>query len=441
MISDAQLIHESLTEAKRCLDMGRCNDAEAAYRRALQIAPGHAGALHNLGVLQAARSDHRAAISCFDAAIASVPSYASAHYNRGVALVALADRRGAIEAFLRTVALAPDHYEAHRALGFLWLEDGHRGRALDHFAWTRELRRGENRTGLAAKSLSHANRAKLLHDAAQFEYLGRAGPGLGRFEKLARSYALAAEMSPAAVGPLSPAQWELVGEDYNADIHGVGAPETAGTALGGRPDRDGLLKRWRECGAVYFDDFLTSAALAALRRHLLESTIWHDFGHIPGHVASYLEDGLASPLLLQVADELRDLIPEVLGDKPLSQAWAFRSVEAVGAIEAHSDDADVSINFWLTPDEANLDPAHGGMQLCLAVPPADWKVTGYEDDRRRTMDFLRHHRGEMLRVRYRQNRAVLFNSRLVHFSDAPRFGDDYESRRLNVTMLFGRGGA
>ena len=42
-----------------------------------------------------------------------------------------------------------------------------------------------------------------------------------------------------------------------------------------------------------------------MQRFLLESTIWHDFSHIDGFVASYLEDGLACPLLLQIADELR----------------------------------------------------------------------------------------------------------------------------------------
>lgn len=440
MINDAQLIQESLAEARRCLELGRSNDAEAAYRSVLKNVPGHAGALHNLGALQAMRGDHHAAISSFDAAIASVPSYASAHYNRGVALVALADRHGAIEAFLRTVALEPDHYEAHRALGFLWLEGGHRGRALDHFAWTYELRRGDNRTGIAAKSLGHANRAKLLHDAAQLKYLSATRPRPNRFEGLAGNYAFAAELSSAAVEPLSAAQWELTGDSYNTAVNVASAPEMAGTALGARPDRDDLVKRLRECGAVYFDGFLAPAALSSFCRYLLESTIWHDFGHISGHVASYLEDGLASPLLLQVADELRALLPEVLGNKPLSQAWAFRSVEAAGTIEAHSDDADVSINFWLTPDDANLDPAHGGMQLCLAVPPADWKVTGYEDDRQRTIGFLQRHGNEVLRVPYRQNRAVLFNSRLVHFSDAPTFAADYEGRRLNVTMLFGRGG-
>ena len=84
----------------------------------------------------------------------------------------------------------------------------------------------------------------------------------------------------------------------------------------------GLIERYRECecGAVWFDDLPTPPALAALKRHLLESTIWHDFSHIGGFVASYLEDGLACPLLLQIADEIRGAFPDLLKGHPLSQA-------------------------------------------------------------------------------------------------------------------------
>jgi lipopolysaccharide biosynthesis regulator YciM len=60
----------------------------------------------------------------------------SAHYNRAVALMRLGEKQQAIKAFSRAAALEPQHYEAHRALGFLWLSQGERGRALDHLART-----------------------------------------------------------------------------------------------------------------------------------------------------------------------------------------------------------------------------------------------------------------------------------------------------------------
>jgi len=41
-------------------------------------------------------------------------------------------------------------------------------------------------------------------------------------------------------------------------------------------------------------------------------------------------------------------------------------------------------------------------------------------------------------VPYRENRAVLFKSRLFHRSDVTQFANDYENHRINITMLFGR---
>jgi tetratricopeptide (TPR) repeat protein len=83
---------------------------------------------------------------------------ASAHYNRASALQALGQSRDALQSFARVCAIDPGHYDAHRALGFLWLAEGAAANALDHFARTYELRRGDDRSGIAAKSLTWAVR-------------------------------------------------------------------------------------------------------------------------------------------------------------------------------------------------------------------------------------------------------------------------------------------
>src|SRR5262249_26087099 len=147
-------------------EAGRLDQAEAAYREALGLSPGHAAIAHNLGVIAAARGRHRDALAHFDAAIAAEPQYASAHYNPGSALQTLGQPRDALQSLVRVCAIDPGHYDAHRALGFLWLAEGDRGRALDHFARTHELRRGDDRSGIASKSLTWTARDKLLHDAA-----------------------------------------------------------------------------------------------------------------------------------------------------------------------------------------------------------------------------------------------------------------------------------
>jgi hypothetical protein len=335
-------------------------------------------------------------------------------------------------------AIEPGHYEAHRLLGFLWLAEGERGRALDHFARTYELRRGEDRSGIATKSLTWAARDKLLHDAEQFHYLSERRRERQRFEALARNYQMVAEEVPEHATPLSDEQLESLGEDYNTAINICGAPELAGPAVSAQADRDALVCRFRENRAVWFDDLLTPAALAGLKRYLLESTIWHDFSHIGGFVASYLEDGLACPLLLQIVDEIRSTFPEFLGKCPLTQAWAFKGLVSKAAIEAHADDGAISINFWVTPDQANISPDHGGLVVCRVPPPAAWQIKGYEADKQSIAAFLERHANDNLIVPYRENRAVLFESRLFHHSDAPQFASGYENHRINLTLLFGR---
>ncbi len=418
---------------------GRLMAAESAYRAALAIVPADAAVTHNLGVAIAAQGRHREAIGCFADALEADPGFVSAHFNRGVALTRLGETQEAIKAFGRAAALEPQHYEAHRALGLLWLAQGERGRgrALDHLARTYELRRGDDRTGIARKSLTTATREKLEHDAAQFFHLAQRTRDRGRFESLARSYRTIAEQIPDEVTTLSAAQIDALGGDYNTPIHLREAPELAGRAVNERTDRAALTEAFDAQAVIAIDDLLTPQALDSLRRFLLESTIWHDFSHIDGFVASYLEDGLACPLVLQIADELRRALPKILGAHPLSQAWAFKGLKPQAALDVHADDAAISVNFWVTPTHANLDPAHGGLVICRVPPSEDWQIKDYEADRERIVTFLEQNAGDSLIVSYRQNRSVLFRSRLFHHSDRPEFASGYENHRINLTLLYG----
>ncbi len=427
-----------LAEAMEHIQAARFAEAESAYRSALAIVPANPALIHNIGVAIAAQDRHREALGYFEETLRADPGFVTAHFNRGVALTRLGETQEALRAFSRVTKLEPQHYEAHRALGLLWLAQGERGRALDHLARTYELRRGEDRTDIARKSLTTATRNKLAHDAEQFLYLSQRARDASRFQVLARNYRDVAEQLSDEVSPLSEAQTEVLGEDYNTPIHLHSAPEIGAGALNQRTDHAALASDFNARGVIPVDDLLSPPALALLRRFLLESTVWHDFSHIDGFVASYLEDGLACPLLLQVADELRRVFPEILGEHPLSQAWAFKGLQSEAAVDVHADDAAVSVNFWVTPTDANLDPSRGGLVVCQAPPPTDWEIEGYDSDQERIVTFLEQRADECLAVPYRQNRAVIFRSRLFHYSDAPKFAPGYENHRINLTLLYGR---
>jgi Tfp pilus assembly protein PilF len=426
-----------VAEAAVHFQAGRLAEAESTYRAALAMAPDDPAVTHNLGIAVAAQGRHQAAIDYFEEALRRDPGFVAAHYSRAVALARLHQPREAIKAFGRAAQLEPQHYAAHRALGFLFLAQGERGRALDHFARTYELRRGDDRTGIARNSLTAATRHKLEHDAEQFLYLSQRTRERSRFELLARSYQEISVQLSSEVIQLSDGQTEALGEDYNTPIHLRAAPEVAGSAIAERADRATLTAQFNEQGAVAVDELLTPQALTSLRRSLLESTIWHDFSHIDGFVASYLEDGLACPLVLQIADELRRAFPDILGEHPLSQAWAFKGLKAQAAVDVHADDAAVSVNFWVTPTEANLNPNHGGLVVCLTAPPDDWQIRDYDADQKRIVTFLERNATDRLVVPYRENRAVLFRSRLFHHSDRPEFATGFDNHRINLTLLYG----
>ena len=106
-------------------------------------------------------------------------------------------------------------------------------------------------------------------------------------------------------------------------------------------------------------------------------------------------------------------------------------------MDVHSDDAAVSVNFWVTSTQANLKPGGGGLVVCLAPPPSDWEIKDYDVDQERIVTFLERNAGNSLVVPYAQNRAVLFRSRLCHHSDRPEFALGYENHRINLTLLYG----
>ena len=52
--------------------------------------------------------------------------------------------------------------------------------------------------------------------------------------------------------------------------------------------------------------------------------------------------------------------------------------------------------------------------------------------------FLDVHRAKATRIPYRENRCVLFDSRVFHVTDDIRFKAGYTHRRVNVTLLYGK---
>ena len=85
----------------------------------------------------------------------------------------------------------------------------------------------------------------------------------------------------------------------------------------------------------------------------MESTVWYDAKR--GHLGAYLEDGIASGLLLQVVEEFGAKLPDIARAR-LVQAWGYKyhGNKADMGIRPHADEGAVTVNRWLTPDRYNL---------------------------------------------------------------------------------------
>ena len=307
-----------------------------------------------------------------------------------------------------------------------------------------ELVRGENPTNPHLASFRFISKAKMKHDIEQFRYLESLGTDADRFGKLARTYSeLDREIQwpdkDTAAVPLSEEHRERIGSSYNRPLHILETPEIPGSALNPDLDTQSITRSYmgNAPGMAYFDNFLNPEALHALRRFLMESTIWYAFKYPGGYLGAMLVDGMACPLLFQIADELRQTFPDIFKHHPLNQLWAYKYDSQLTGINVHADFAAINVNFWITPDSANRNPTNGGLIVHKKEAPLDWSFKVYNRDTKRIREFLTEHDSGKMVVPYAENRVVLFNSDLFHETDRLEFKPGYENRRINITMLFG----
>jgi tetratricopeptide (TPR) repeat protein len=190
-----------------------------------------------------------------------------------------------------------------------------------------------------------------------------------------------------------------------------------------------------ELKAMTIDNVLTDEAWSSLLLFCQRNTFWHS--NRKGYLGAFSHDGFYSELLFQIAVELRERFPAIFEGNIWNNYWGFKHDRNHGGINVHADTAAINVNFWLTPDRANLDPETGGLLVWDKRPPPDWNFSKLNSDHVAINQFLADNHSRFVRFPYRANRALIFKSDLFHKTDDINFDEGYENRRINVTMLFG----
>jgi protein O-GlcNAc transferase len=133
-----QLIPAQQSLSRLLLDAGQLEQAEASYRREIELTPEHFGPHHMLGVVLNRQARNAEAVEQFKRAILLNPNSAASYASLGNAYIELDDTSEANLALAhsnleKAVALEPGNSECHYALGINYWRRGQHDRALASF--------------------------------------------------------------------------------------------------------------------------------------------------------------------------------------------------------------------------------------------------------------------------------------------------------------------
>lgn len=473
MTRSANSQEESLREALADHRAGRLAAAEKAYRVLIEAKPHHAGAHHHLGVLlvqtgrvndglahlklaleadggeplyyfslargllaagdpaaagavlkqamQRGLADQRfeplksqirdAAVTACRQALGERPRDAALLDNLGSALAMQGKAEEAIACYRQALLYAPDFAEAHFHLGAVLSQNGRVAEGFEHYMRRAAIVFGKvHGTGKAAAG-SPDPPHKIKHDRAQRDHLW---------------------------GGQAPLDAPQVADMFRL----ADGSRIEGSAVTPGKLRPRLLDDWQTSRPqmLVIDNFLTDAALERLRVYCAGSTVWRKI-YPAGYLGAAPEDGFASPLLAQIVEETQSVYGAILAGEMFRYLGAFKydSELSVGT-NTHADNSNVNVNLYIAPDEANLDPESGGMEIWDAAAPDIQTMRRLNGSEEMVRAFLERKGAKRFVVPHRANRAIIFRSTQFHKTDRFRFKSDYLSQRINISLLFGRFG-
>ncbi|MEO0575575.1 MAG: tetratricopeptide repeat protein [Pseudomonadota bacterium] len=403
--------------------------------------------------------DFASALECTRRLAKLQPDNDKIQFNIGVLSEQSADRDGAASAYAQSLRLNPANNEARANLAMLYVAEGKDQQALDACAELVAHKRGpKGAPGPEAPPLPGHEAAtslfKLHMEAEQLQYLQTAGKLAESLHELPDAYRLAISDITSANPPVDAnepfsvihpkfkdkAHWQQLLKHHNRPLHIPDVDVPGGALINPELDVEAIERSYRDSDPNYvvIDNLLTPDALQALLEFCRESTMWFDLRK--NYLGAYFTEGFANALTLGIARAIPEALPGIFTDHALTQAWAYKYGAALTGIGMHADAAAVNSNFWIAPDSANNNAETGGLLLYRKAAPMAWGFDKFNNDESAMRDFLGDSVNDPIRIPHKQNRIVIFNSNLFHRTDDIHFGDRFEDRRYNMTLLYGRRG-
>jgi len=435
----------SLIEA--LLSAGHRADADREVAAVLPTVSADPDALLGIGILYHSSGRHDLAIDYYRRSLSLRPGHLETRQNLAAALQAGGDLDAAETLYRELLVSVPDNVDLLRNFATLCKDRDDLATAIDHYGHAMRISRRRLRSDeIARTGRDPAYRRTTLHslrlELEQLVHLRDEGVPIEDVDRLIDGYRrvleeLAARSVEGQRIVLDETQFARIGAVMQRLAYLEPTAPLEGGALNPDLDYAAIQQAYRDSGPgiVIVDEFLRNEALVALRRYLHLSTIWFGYGRVRGYCGSYMEDGFGNGLLLQLAADMREKLPDIVGPHHLNQMWAYIYDQTMAGITAHADPAAVNLNFWITPDAANLDANSGGLVVSRREAPREWDFEAYNNRPEILEEFVAD--DDRCVTPYRCNRMVMFNSNLVHKTDAFSFRPGFTNRRINITMLFG----
>ena len=432
--SNLGVVFTHLIEYKKSID---------CHKKVLEVDPNNADAYNNLAINYRHLGETDLAKSYLYKAIEINPKHANAYNNLGILLGGLGEYAKALDALKKALEIEPNFFKAQANLSNTYLS--YKGNIEKSVA---ESYKALTTHHTISKVYSrNVPLFRLKHDVEQSEYLISKNykiNGLNEFNEIGKEI-------------LSREENKETESNFNKEIllkekeiksllpfyktqHVYHAAKLTDGSL--NPDKDWSQVEMEFMNSakqiIYIDDFLSKKAIKEIREFSLTSKVW--IHQMPNkYLGAFSDSGFISPLHLQLGMDLQKKLPKLFGKYEIGKFWGFKYDTSLGeGIGIHADFAYLNLNFWITPDEHNNDKNRGGLKVYDSPAPENWSFDKYNSSAEAIYKFLEEKKANCENIPYKFNRAVLFNSAYFHETDKIDFKAGYESRRINITYLFGK---